>query len=798
MVIELRAAIRSLLRRRRGAVTVGVTLAVALASGTAVFAVANVYLLRPFPFVRSAGLLSVGEVNPARRDLFSHISPADFDLLRHRSDLFESLAATTPALANIRTPGYLEELVGKFVSPEFFQMTGVRPLLGRVLSESDATPAAPPVALLSDSLWRTHFGGSPEALKRTLSINNQEFRIVGVLPRDLERFDRAAFWVPFRLAGDATNRVPYLEAIGRLRQGVSIEQARSALTTVARDLERRFPETNRGYVFRIRTLRSQKLGDFERPLWVLIFAGLVFWLIACANVSNVLLARSASRERETAIRRALGASTGRIAAAPLLEATVLSVASFGIAAPIAGLELALIRKMAPPMSWQLQQASIDARVLVFGALFAGFTALIFGAIPAAWTAFSQPQRGLSGPRPGRTGWGIRSLGGLLVAIEVMLALPLLAGAGWIVGSLWRLYHADLGVRMERVYVADLWLFDARYKSTEAQRALFGEVLERTRQAPEVESAGLVLWDPIPRGPNIGRRFRVEGTAPTPKENWAEATVLEADPGYMSMIGVPLLAGRSLSAGDPIGAALFSVVVSESFARRFLDSSPLGRGLEIEFPSETGHGTVVGVVGDVAAWPSIEKRPTIYVNFLQHPIGIMTLVVRSRADGEAVGMALRRTVNRIDPDLPVREVHSLRQSLDYGVAEARFVVTLLEAFGSLALLLAATGFFSVVAHLVERRRTEIGIRTALGARPIHILRLFVGGLSPWLFGGLLVGVLAALEAAHLGKGLVPGPTPAPTFTLVDATVVLCVAGLLGATIPASRAARADPLDALRHT
>lgn len=795
---EFRAAIRSLLGRRRGAVTVGITLAVALASVTAVFAVANAYLFRPFPFIRSAGLVSVGEISPARGNLFGAISPADFDVLRQRSDLFESLAGTTPALANIRTAGYLEELVGKFVSPEFFRMTGMRPLLGRVIFESDAGPAAPPVALLSESLWRTHFGGSAEALNRTLSINNEAYRIVGVLPRDLERFDRAAFWVPFRLAGDATNRVPYLYAIGRLRQGVSIDQARSALTPIARDLQRRFPETNRGYIFRIRTLRTQRLGDFERPLWVLILAGVVFWLIACANVSNVLLARSAARERETAIRRALGASTARIAAGPLLEATVLSVASFVIAAPIAALELALIRKTAPPMSWQLEQAAIDVRVLLFGALFAGFTAFVFGAIPAAWTALSQPQRGISGPQPGRTGWGLRSLGGLLVAVEVTLALPLLAGAGWIVGSLWRLYHADLGLRMERVFTADLWLFDPRYKSTEAQRALFREVLERTREAPEVESAGLILWDPVPRGPKMGRRFHVEGTPAIPKENWPEATVLEADPGYLSMIGVPLLAGRSLSTADPIDASAFSVVVSESFARRFLDSSPLGRGLEIEFPSGTGHGTVVGVVGDVAAWPSIEKRPTVYVNFLQHPIGIMTLVVRSRASGDAVGLALRRAVTRIDPDLPVREIRSLRQSLDYGVAEARFVVTLLEAFGALALLLATTGFFSVVAHLVERRRTEIGIRTALGARPIHILRVFVGGLTPWLLAGLAVGVLAAVEVAHFAKGLLPGPTPAPAATLLIAGAVLCMAGLLGASIPAGRAARADPLESLRHT
>jgi putative ABC transport system permease protein len=777
-------------------VSAWITLAVALASATAVFAVAKVYLLEPFPFPSSKGLVSVGEVNPSRGDLFGAISPADFDLLRQR-DLFASLSAATPALANIRTSGYLEELVGKSVSPEFFSMTGLRPLLGRVIVESDAASGAPPVAVLSYSLWRSHFGGSPDVLRRTLSIKDQAYRIVGVLPRELERFDRAAFWIPFRLAEDATNRVPYLVAIGRLRPGSTIESVRRVLASVAHDLEKRFPETNRGYVFRIRTLREQTLGDFGRPLRALILAASIFWLVACANVSTVLLARSAGRERETAIRKALGASVRRIVSGPFFEAAVLSGAAFVAAAPVAVLELALIRKTAPAMSWQIEHASIDARVLLFGALFAGVTALVFGAIPATWTALAQPQHGLVGSRPGRSGWGLRSLGGLLVAAEVMLALPLLAGAGWIVGSLWRLYHSDLGLKPERVYIADLWLFDRRYKSPDAQRALFGALLERTREAPEVESAGLILWDPLPRGPRIGRRFRIEGTPTIPKETWPEATVLEADPGYLSMIGVPLLAGRPLWAKDPVGASQFSVVVSESFARQFLESSPLGRGLEIEFPSGTGHGLVVGVVGDVAAWPSLEKRPTIYVNFLQHPIGIMTLVVRSRADAEAIGAALHRVVSRIDPDLPVREVRSLKQSLDYGVTEARFVVTLLEAFGALALILSATGFFSVVAHLVERRRTEIGIRTALGAHPIHILRVFVGGMTPWLFGGLAAGILAATQVARLGRNLLPGPTPAPGLTLLVALLVLAIAGLIGASIPANRAARRDPLDCLRH-
>jgi putative ABC transport system permease protein len=795
---EFRATLRSLLHPRGASATAAVVLALALASATAVFAVADVLLLRSLPFRRSAELVSVGEVNPARKDLYGDISPADFATLRERKDPFESLAAMSPALARLRTQGYVEELSGKAISPDFFGLTGVTPLLGRVISDADAKPGAAPVALLSYSTWRSRFGGAPRALSQTISANDQEYRIVGVLPREVERFDHAAFWIPFSLGEQATNRVAYLQAVGRLRAGVSLPDASKALEPIARNLERAFPETNTGYIFRIRSLRRQLLGDLERPLWALIFAAVVFWLIACANVSNLFLARAASREREIAIRRALGASTAHVVRRSLMEATVLTGGSFLLATPIAVFQLGLIKRMAPPTAWQLEQASIDWRVLLFGVLLAGLTAATFSVIPTAWMVRTLPQEGLSGSKATRSGWSLRKLGGALVGIEAMLALPLLAGAGWIAGSLWNLYHADLGLKPERIYIADLWLFERRFALEESRRSLFRRILESVRQAPEIESAGLVLFNPLPRGPQNGRRFQVDGAPPSPREYWPEATVLETDPAYLAMIGVPLLAGRSLSEQDSISATPLPLVVSRSFALKYLDSAPLGRGLGIQFPSGIEQGIVVGVVGDVAAWPSIEKRPTIYLNLFQHPIQVMTLVVRSRIGVESVAETLRQAVARVDGDLPLRDLRSLRQSLDYGVAEARFVVTLLEAFGALALVLSASGFYSLVTHLVGRRKKEIGIRTALGARPREIVHLFVAELLPWLVSGVAAGLLIALKATNLGRAILPSPTPAPALSPLLAAAIIFISGGLGASIPAIRASRVDPLESLRQT
>ncbi len=800
---DLRFGLRTLSKSPGFAAAAVVILALGIGTNTAIFSLVDAVLLRPLPFPEPERLmrLQVESLAPGRKAL--GVSPARYLDWRAGSHAFAAMTAyhgTSLTLTGRQEP---EALTAATVSGDLFSVLGVRPLLGRAFAAGEAELGHDDVVILSQSLWQSRFGADPRVLGRELVLDGRRHTVVGVLPTL-----RVASWYPAMvqvwkpLAWTAQERAvrndPNLTVVARLKPGVDRRQAQAEMEALAARLAREYPETDKGWGVLVRPIQDY-LVERVRPTLLLLLGAVVFvLLIACANVSNLVLVRTLGRSKEMAIRGTLGASRGRLVRQLVAEALLLALAGAALGLYLAHFFVALLRGFLGDGLPQGLDVHLDLRILAFTLGISLFTGLAAGLVPAWSSLGGDPQRALQRglSRTDASATGRRTRGALVVA-EVALSLVLLLGAALMIESLGALRHADPGCDPHGVLTLVLGLPQQKYPEPRQQSAFFDRVRTRLQALPGVEAASTVDCLPLTE-PGLTEPVAIAGRSAGTMAEQPEVAVRLISPGYLRTLRIALRRGRDFTAADALDRPAV-VLISESMARRFWPGQdPLGQrlilGLAPKVPQE-----VVGVVADVKVDGLRVAEPvaTVYQPLAQRPWPATTIVVRARTRPESLVPAVSRAIHEEDRDLPLLEVATLDSVVAGYLSRERFNMLLLSVFAALALLLAAVGIYSVLSYTVGRRVQEIGVRMALGAQVKDVLRLVVvEGMRPTLLG-ILVGSAAALALGRALASLFYGVSA--TDPLLCGAVALLLAGvaLLAIAGPAWRAARVPPSEALRE-
>jgi putative ABC transport system permease protein len=800
---DLRYALRTLRRSPGFALVAVLTLAVGIGLNTAIFSVVNGVLLRPLPFRDPDRLVRLHHVHPEKAPAGGAFSPQDLDDLRAASTGFESLAAYLhqpgETAVNLTGGGEPRSVQAAYVSREFFPLLGVGAARGRTLRPDENVPGADRVAVLSDRFWRGRFNADPALLGKTVTLEGEPFTVVGVMPSDFAFPGREAeVWLPISLIGEddipSERGLRWMEVVGRLRPGTTRESALGAVNAVLRRLAAEHADTNEGWsAARMETLRDAIVGPVRPALLVLLGTVVLVLLVACANLANLLLARASAREREVAVRTALGAGRGRLVRQLLTESLVLSLlgGALGVALAVAGVRalLALSAGTIP----RPDEVGVDGRVAAFALLLSLVTAALFGLVPAvraARTATAETLR--DGGRGGSERRGGRTRTALVLG-QTAAAMVLLVGAGLLVNSFWRLVTVDPGFRAEKVLMASLDIPTERYDTRDRKNGYRNELIRRVGEIPGVVAVGAAKTQPL-RGGGEPYEFTIPGRGgPDAVMSPASGTMI-VSPGYFAALGIPVVRGRVFGPRDDAAGAPRVLVVSQATARRYWPGAdPVGERVMLE---ETPF-TVIGVVGDVRSEGlAAEPQPTVYFPFAIAPRSGTQLFIRTTGDPQAVAAAVRRAIHAADPLQPIAEIRTLRSAMADTVAQPRFFTILLSLFGTVAVFLAALGLYGVVAYSVARRTTEIGIRMALGARRGEVVAMVVRR-SAWPTAvGIVAGAAAALVMSRWMASMLFQVRPADPATFAAAALLLALVTLLASWIPARRAASIEPTRALR--
>jgi putative ABC transport system permease protein len=801
---DLRYALRTL-RRSPGFTLVALaTLALGVGATCAVFTVLSAVLLRPLPFADPGRLVMVWETMPGNGARGA--APANFLDWRRESRSFAALAGY---FEDTRTVGgdRPERVDVASVSGNLFSLLGARAAVGRTLLPADDGVDAERAVVVSHAYWRSHLGGGPAALGRTLVLDGVPHTVVGVMGEGFDFPERTQLWLPSRggvpdLAGfpgdlGSARDLHYFNVVGRLAPGVSIDAARAEMRTLASSLAARYPDLQKGLGINPVPLRDALTGRVEPVLLTLFAAVAAVLLIGCVNLANLLLARGAGRAREMAVRAALGAGRGRLVAQMLAESVVLAVAGGACGLALAWSAVGLL-----PEAIELPlrgTVAVDGRVVAFALGVSMLSGLLFGALPTLRAARAAPAPGLEGARGDGGSRAARRPGRARVVAEVAVALVVVTCAGLLVNSLVRLLRVDPGFRAEGVLTFRVDLPGEAYPQP-ARAAFFQRLVGGARALPGVAAAGAVTNLPAGGG-QMNRGFRIEGRPAPARADEMTLDYQVVEPGYFGALRIPRADGRALGDGDAAGAPRVAVV-NRALARRwFPGESPLGRRIALGDPDRRDSWyTVVGVVGDVRhGGPERGAQPEAYVTLRQDPARAMsvTLAAAPGTDPRALAAPVRALVRALDPTLPVTDVRTLDEALAGTLARRRFVTALLAAFAAMALLLAAVGVYGVMAAAVAGRTREIGVRIALGARAGEVLGMVARQGMSLVAAGVGLGLAGALAATRAVAGMVYGVGTADPATFALAVLVLSAAGLLACWLPARRAARVNPMTVLRQ-
>ena len=801
MIPDIRYAFRMLFKYKGFTVVALSTLILGIGANTAIFSLVSGVLLHPLPFPRADRIIYFQGQNPATGITDSNISIPDYLDWAEQTDLFSSTGLFAPASATLAADGNEPERVPRaYVTSGFFSVLGAQPLLGRLLLGKDDEANAETVAVLSAGLWKRRFGSDPNIAGRKIVISGRPVTIVGVMAPGYEYPEQTQVWSSWSLVTEEKRRDNRSSmAVARLRPEIQLKQAQTQISAINARLAQANPDTNKGWDARLVPLHDLLVRDVRPSLLVLLGAVAFVLLIACANVANLLLARAATRQKEVAIRTAVGASRGRIIRQMMTESLLLSIIG-GIGGAFFSIWLTEILLSAMPQGApRLDQVGFDYRVLAFAILVSTLTGIVFGLAPALQTSRLDVSSSLK--EGGRTDEGHQrtSARSLLLIGEVALSLMLLIGAGLLIKSFMRLQDVKLGFSPQGVLVSSVGLPSAKYKAGAQRIEFFRQLEERVAALPGVQAVGGGINLPLAASNyEIGRSFIPEGRSLTVEESInASYSTITGD--YFRALQIPLIAGRTFTETDTDTAPKVTVV-NESLARRYFGSASaaLGKRLTVwrdeKFPRE-----IVGVVGD--AKPNTvegENLPQIYVPHAQDSEwGFMAMVIRTGGDPAALASAVRREVQTIDKDQPIYNVRTMEEVVMNSIRTRRLSMLLFTAFAGAALLLAALGIYGVMAYSVTQRVREIGIRMALGAQAGDVLRMVVRQGMMLTLTGVGVGLVGALGLSRVLASLLFGTNPIDPITFAAIPFLLGLVALIACYLPARRAARVDPIKALAH-
>lgn len=795
---DIRYGLRNLLKHPTFAVTALITLAIGIGANATIFSFVNGVLLRPLPYPESERLVVINETAYKQGIESMSTSFPNFLDWRAQNRVFEDVGSYSDGLNfSLTGVGEPERLRGADVSQGTFELLRVAPVLGRTFTAEEDKPKQDAVVILGNGLWQRRFGSDPQIVGKTITLNSRQRTVVGVMPSGFEFPVNAELWVPLGLDTTMFTRTDHgLGTIARLKSGATLAQAQAEMDVIARRIEEQNPVTNEGLGVRLSSLHAQLTGDYRQALLILLGVVGFVLLVACANVANLMLARTTARQKEFAVRAALGASRFRIIRQTLTESLLLSILGAGLGLLLAMWGVKLIMAVIPVELPFWMNFNLDLRVLTFTSVVSLLTAVIFGTMPAVLgtridlnTTLKEGGRSAVSAARHRTR-------GLLVVIEVALALMVLVGAGLMIKSFMNLRQVGPGFNEKNVLTFAVGLPRAKYKEQQQRGEFFRQLVERVRTLPGVNSAAATATLPL-TGDNWGRSLTVEGF---PVLSVGQAPMIQhtvVTPGYFHTMGIPMLVGRDFTDQDSADAQKVTIVDERLAHEYWPNESPIGKRIRFGPPeaNEPWH-TVIGVVGAVRhARLDAETRKSVYLPHLQIPVPGLSVVVQGKNPLSLVG-ALRSQIREMDPDLPVVDLMMMDEVVSQSVWQNRLYAILFAVFGGVAMLLAAVGIYGVMSYSVTQRTQEIGIRMALGAQVKDVLRLVVrGGLSLSAIG-VAIGLAGAFALTRLMRSLLFSVTTTDAGTFIVVSLALLFVALLACYIPARRATKVDPLVALR--
>ena len=806
---DIRYTLRQL-RKNPGFTAVAVlTLTLGIGANAAMFSVIDAVLLRSLPFKAPAGLYTLWERNQKMGYEQNPPAAANFRDWRDRNRVFEQLAAFDASASFDLSGGNKPERVdGAAVSPGLFELLGVEPLLGRTFSAGEDQLGQERVILLSYGLWQRRFNADASIVGKAIDVNGRNFTVVGVMPSHFQfpgdtgtvlnifTAPAAQVWVPLALTPQQWNErsAHYLEVIGRLKPGTTPDQAQAQMNSIEKELVREYPNDYIGSDVNLIPLHAQVVGSFRSALLILFGAVAFVLLIGCTNVANLLLARATSRRREVAVRSALGASRARLMRQLVTESITLATAGGILGVLTAFWAIRLLRIILPGNFPRTAEIHLDGSTLIFTAVASIATGVIFGLAPALQSSRVGITESLKQGERGAEGFSRSRLRNALVISEVALALILLTGTGLLLRSFSRLQAVNPGFNPDHVLTMEISLPDARYPDPR-KAAFFAQILDRVRSLPGVEAAGAIGH--LPLGGDIeSYAMQAEGRAPLPNE-YANPDCHVAMPGYFEAMKVPLIEGRFFDRRDNLQSP-HVIVINDVVARNvFPQENPIGRHLRMGFNGFSGE--IVGVVRHTSHL-TLDAAPVeeVYTPYLQAPFwNQLSLTVRTASEPLALAQPIQELVQSLDADQPVAKIRTMNDVADASVSAPRFRTVLLGTFGLTALLLGAIGLYGVMACSVNQRVRELGVRMALGATQSQVVMLVLREGLQLTLAGLLIGLVGAFALTHLLSTMLYGVRPTDPATFVFVSIVLTSAASLATYIPARRAARVDPMVALRY-
>src|SRR6266404_2725324 len=804
---DLRYGVRMMAQRPGFTLVAVITLGLGIGANTAIFSVVNGVLLNPMPYRAADRLVQFWETNPLKNWTQATVAPANLFDWQKQNESFEEIAAyfgsdkKGPGLSGLQLTGggEPERVQGLFVTGNLFSVLGVDAVLGRSLRDEETWPGKSMVVVLSYGLWQRRFGGDPNIVGKTIALNGRNREVVGVMSPDFYYPSKEVeMWLPMGWDHNQIaqlRRPHFLRAVGRLKDGVSVEQARAEMNNIAGQLEQQYPVTNTQMGVGLGPLKEWVVSDTRLPLIVFLVAVAFVLLIACANVANLLLARAATRTREVAIRTALGAPRRRIVKQLLTENLLLATAGGGLGLLLALWCRDLLVMFSPGNIPRLDEARIDGRVLGFSIGITLLTTLLFGLVPALQSSKPDLVATLKegGQKGGSQGGRARNT---LVVAEVALALVLVIGAGLMVRSFLRLQHIDPGFNARNVLMITVDLPGVRYPEDNQAIAFFEQAEQRIKGLPGVVDVGSTNV-PALKGAGYTNDMTIPGRPPEDYIREIRHKTITAD--YFRAMGIQLLSGRFFDSSDNAKGAQ-TIIVNEAFARRcFLDEETVGKQVKFARPSEQGTWeTIVGVVrNEKQDSLGADAKPEAYKSQLQEASAGMTLVVRTEGDPRPLIAAVREEIRALDKDLPPYNIKTMSDVLFESLARERFTTLLLMVFAALALVLASIGIYGVMSYSVTQRTHEIGIRLAIGAQTSDIFRQVVGQALRLAGIGVAVGLAGAFALTRLMASLLYGVSTTDPLTFALIAALLAGVSLLASYIPARRATRVDPMIALRY-